>query len=346
MRSLNVDEETYNALLKSYHEQKPLECLDHDLVGSPHTPSKKRPVKVPDHIQKGSPGSLFSTRMYQSLSPTLTTPPNNMSQSPGKFAIGSKDPRVIIGPTGNKRLIAAEQNSDSGSEIVPESDGVNDSEEDLQSNVHKSNFKQPSAPPRLSDSSRIMRTQKNAPKLVADTNSPSKKPPGRLLNRNVTGGLNAESTSSSFVEPPSLQRATQRQPGSLFPQGMDVERFVQIHIIKRKVSTLIQDQSISSSMQAKLQEITSDLEDMAASHLPDAGNRVEHNQQHQASASLPQVNKRLRFATPDHLESSEDELYTPKKKKQKVRDEDNNDVLNSPLVIQRVGLKKKMTPNT
>ncbi|KAJ3825382.1 hypothetical protein F5880DRAFT_1553323 [Lentinula raphanica] len=46
MRSLNIDEETYNALLKSYHEQKPLECLDHDLVASPHTPSKKRPVKV------------------------------------------------------------------------------------------------------------------------------------------------------------------------------------------------------------------------------------------------------------------------------------------------------------
>ncbi|KAJ3818530.1 hypothetical protein F5880DRAFT_1683114 [Lentinula raphanica] len=300
--------------------------------------------------QKDQFGIEFETLRNErhSLDPSrLTTPPNNMSQSPGKFAIGSKDPRVIIGPTGNKRLIAAEQNSDSGSEIVPESDGVNDSEEDLRSNVHKSNFKQPSAPPRLSDSSRIMRTQKNAPKLVADTNSPSKKPPGRLLNRNVTGGLNAESTSSSFVEPPSLQRATQRQPGSLFPQGMDVERFVQIHIIKRKVSTLIQDQSISSSMQAKLQEITSDLEDMAASHLPDAGNTgVEHNQKHQASANLPQVNKRLRFATPDHLESSEDELYTPKQKKQKVRDEDNNDVLNSPLVIQRVGLKKKMTPNT
>ncbi|KAJ3975725.1 hypothetical protein EV361DRAFT_865182 [Lentinula raphanica] len=304
------------------------------------------------------PGARSFCEIFNRLDPSrLTTAPNNMSQSPGKFAIGSKDPRVIIGPTGNKRLIAAEQNSDSGSEIVPESDGVNDSEEDLQSNVHKSNFKQPSAPPRLSDSSRIMRIQKNAPKLVADTNSPSKKPPGRLLNRNVTGGLNAESTSSSFVEPPSLQRATQRQPGSrcallkyallVFPQGMDVERFVQIHIIKRKVSTLIQDQSISSSMQAKLQEITFDLEDMAASHLPDASNTgVEHNQKHQASANLPQVNKRLRFATPDHLESSEDELYTPKKKKQKVRDEDNNDVLNSPLVIQRVGLKKKMTPNT
>ncbi|KAJ3787643.1 hypothetical protein GGU10DRAFT_385662 [Lentinula aff. detonsa] len=362
MFNLNIDKETYGALLKSYQEQRPLECLDHDLVQVPQ--SKNRPVKVLDPVatSKSSAHTSKGSTSHQQTSTQKKTPsaPESVStQGPKKSNSlqSTKKPKFFTSASGQKQLIAdtnaTKQNSYSDSdEFVPETEDFDDSEEDLRSILRRSKSKsQPSTPRKSFELDNITKTPRTSVKITHTSSSGSEKSPNESRAKAASNSNSERLMNSKNVT------ALQREPPARLslPQEMDVDKFVKLHIIKNKVLSLMQP--ASSSMQAKLQEISFDIEDIAASYLPDVNHSVGDAQCDQAVRSSG-VSKRLRFNSADQAQE-EDELFTPRKK-QKVRDEgdegddvdDNDDkeydkasTLKTPAIMKRVCLRRTRVSN-
>ncbi|KAJ3800881.1 hypothetical protein GGU11DRAFT_806402 [Lentinula aff. detonsa] len=364
MFNLNIDKETYGALLKSYQEQRPLECLDHDLVQVPQ--SKTRPVKVLDPVatSKSSAHTSKGSTSHQQTSTqkkTTSAPESVSTQGPEKSSSlkSTKKPKFFASASSKRQLIAdtnaTKQNSYSDSdEFVPETEDfdLDDSEEDLRTILRRSKSKsQPPTPRKLFELDNMTKTPRTAVKITNTSSSGSEK------SANGSRVKAASNSNSERLMNSKNVTALQQEPSSRLslPQGIDVDKFVKLHIIKNKVLSLMQP--ASSSMQAKLQEISFDIEDIAASYLPDVNHSVGNAQCDQAVRSSG-VSKRLRFNSADQAQE-EDELFTPRKK-QKVRDEgdegddvdDNDDkeydkasTLKTPAIMKRVCLRRTRVSN-
>ncbi|KAJ3992931.1 hypothetical protein F5050DRAFT_1714898 [Lentinula boryana] len=360
MFNLNIDKETYGALLKNYQEQRPLECLDHDLVQVPL--SKNRPVKFLDPVatSKSSAHTSKGSTSHQQTSTQKKTPsaPESVNtQGPEKSSSlkSTKKPKFFASASSKKQLIAdtnaTKQNSYSNSdELVSETEDfdLDDSEEDLRSILRRSRSKsQPSTPRKLSELDNITKTPRTPVKITNTSPSGSEK------SANESRAKAASNSNSERLMNSKNVTALQQEPSSRLslPQGMDVDKFVKLHIIKNKVLSLMQP--ASSSVQAKLQEISFDIEDIAASYLPDVNHSVGNGQWDQAVRSSG-VSKRLRFDSADQVKEG-DELLTPRKK-QKVRDEDDEDdnddkeydkasTLKTPVMMKRVCLRRTRASN-
>lgn len=120
----------------------------------------------------------------------------------------------------------------------------------------------------------------------------------------------------------------------------DVEKFVELHLIKRKVLSLMH--SASGPMQAKLHEISYDLEDAAASHLPQANESVKMARGDEVNTARKQHGPKKPL---DQSDDEENEVVPRKKQKMREEDQDQNDgnsSVGSAIFVKRVAPKKRI----
>lgn len=111
----------------------------------------------------------------------------------------------------------------------------------------------------------------------------------------------------------------------------DINKFVELHLIKRKVISAAQYAGSSTAMRTKLEEIAADIEDAAASYLPDPQASAQV-QVEPVGAKKDEKKKKPRqwMDSSSDGESNNEEEETPLKKKQKMGAQN--------TVVKRIGL--------
>ncbi|KAJ3805606.1 hypothetical protein F5876DRAFT_69646 [Lentinula aff. lateritia] len=307
----------YDLLLEKYIKSKSLECLEHDLVAQ--TPVRNRSVKMVDHISEFSASKSISERSQvssQKVTPPhreLPPPPSRLtdSQSPEKRAHikTAKQSKKI----GSPKKLTQQYSDDDSEEIIPESEDENHSEEEEDLYIA-------SPPKKVSESIAETKTQRSQVKGTSTLTNTTMMPTGV--------GTHAERASHP------IQSLSQERT-------WDVEKFVELHLIKRKVLSLMH--SASGPMQAKLHDISYDLEDAAASHLPQANDSVKMAQGDDVNTARKQHGAKKRL---DKSDDEENEVASRKKQKMREENQDQDDgsssVAGSAIFLKRVAPKKRI----
>ncbi|KAJ3907973.1 hypothetical protein F5879DRAFT_986049 [Lentinula edodes] len=319
--TLNINKGLYDLLLEKYIKNKSLECLEHDLVAQ--LPVRNRSVKMVDHIEPSefSASKSISERSQVSSQKELAVPP------PPSRLIGSQSPEKHVHiktaknskKTSSPKKLTQQYSDDDPEEIIPESEDENHSEEEEDIYI--------ASPPR------------KVPESIAKTKTRRSQVKGTSTSTNLGKGMTNTTMMPTGV---GTHAARPSHPTQSLPQEhtWDVEKFVELHLIKRKVLSLMH--SASGPLQAKLHEISSDLEDAAASHLPQANESVKMARGDEANTARKQHGPEKRLKS----QSDDEENGVAPRKKRKMREEDqdqddDNSSVGSAIFVKRVAPKKR-----
>ncbi|KAJ3867250.1 hypothetical protein EV359DRAFT_78737 [Lentinula novae-zelandiae] len=306
--TLNINKGLYDLLLEKYIKSKSLECLEHDLVAQ--LPVRNRSVKMVDHIEPSefSASKSMSERSQVSSQKELAVPP------PPSRLIGNQSPekRVHIKTAKKSKKISSPEkliqqySDDDSEEIIPESEDENHSEEEKDIYIASS------------------------PRKVTESIAKTKTRKIQVKGTSTSTNLGKGTTNTTMMPTQSLPQA----------HTWDVEKFVELHLIKRKVLSLMH--SASGPMQAKLHEISYDLEDAAASHLPQANESVKMARGDEVNTARKQHGPKKPL---DQSDDEENEVVPRKKQKMREEDQDQNDgnsSVGSAIFVKRVAPKKRI----
>ncbi|KAE9402744.1 hypothetical protein BT96DRAFT_918044, partial [Gymnopus androsaceus JB14] len=262
-------------------------------------PESSKAIKKPSHLVQ-----------QPTVSSKKTIEPLKTSKS-----LPSKNPRKQL-------QVVPDSESERHSDVVPETNESSSDEDDeivipqKQSKTNANSAHQPAE-------SYVKKIKDN----VVEGPSKMKKTSGGVATKRIEVVNDHDSSSSQSTSGAQLQQ-----------NRSDINKFVQLHLIKRKVISATQYAGNSSAMRTKLEEIAADIEDAAASYLPgpQASAQVEvepvaHREVHlNIDPKKDEKKRRQRMDSSSDSESSNEEEETPLKKKQKMGAQN--------TVVKRIGL--------